>query len=89
MLRVVFIIAVVALTIYAVVEIAQADSNRVRYLPKWLWFVIAATLVGVGPILWLLLGRPLPPGRSGGAAGNAARPTVRPPDDDTDFLSRL
>ena len=35
--RVLLIIAVVMLTVYCVVEVAQSRGYRVRSMPRWLW----------------------------------------------------
>ena len=56
--RVLPVIVLAMLMIYAVVEVAQADSLRVRLMPRWLWVVAIILLPGVGAIAWLLFGRP-------------------------------
>jgi len=83
--RVLPIIVLIALTVYCTVEVAQARTLDVRYMPKWLWAVVVIGIPLVGPLAWLLFGRPLsrPQHPSG-----AARPTA-PPDDNPDFLRRL
>lgn len=80
--RVVIVIIVIALTVYALIEAIGADPGRVRLMPRWLWLAAIACLPGVGAIGWLALGRP---------AGGAPRPPRRPiaPDDDADFLRGL
>lgn len=80
MLRVVLIIAVVALTIYCAVDVAQSRRLRVRLLPHWMWAVLVIAVPVVGPLAWLATGRP------------QENPQVRPhraPDDDEDFLRGL
>ncbi|SDL50385.1 PLD nuclease N-terminal domain-containing protein [Tessaracoccus oleiagri] len=78
MLRVILIIAVVMLTVYCVVEVAQSRKYRVRTFPKWLWAFAVIAVPVVGPIGWLTLGRP---------RSEPARPLPpRAPDDDEDFL---
>ncbi|SHI77872.1 Phospholipase_D-nuclease N-terminal [Tessaracoccus bendigoensis DSM 12906] len=82
MVRVLLIIAIVMLTVYCVVEVAQAQGYRVRRMPRWLWAFAVICLPVVGPVCWLFLGRPvkqpgLPP------RGSQA------PDDDEDFLRGL
>ncbi|NLE97138.1 MAG: hypothetical protein GX596_04005 [Propionibacterium sp.] len=77
MLRVILIIAVVMLTIYCVVEVAQSRKYEVRALPKWLWAFAVIAVPVIGPIAWLTMGRPTP------------QPKYLPPrapDDDEDFL---
>lgn len=81
MARVLMIVAVVALTIYCIVEVAQSPTYRVRAMPKWLWAFAVICLPAVGSILWLAFGRPLatPPGRA----------RDQGPDGDDDFLRGL
>ena len=52
------IIIVALLTIYCVVEVAQAEPYAVRRMPRWLWatFVICVPLIGA--LCWLFFGRP-------------------------------
>lgn len=82
--RVLAVVLLVALVVYALIDASQADGNRVRLMPRWLWVVAIVLLPGVGAAGWLLLGRPtgrrLPPGQPG-------RPIA--PDDDPDFLRGL
>lgn len=73
------IVAVVMLTIYCVVELAQARGNRVRAMPRWLWLFTVICVPVVGPMAWLLAGRP----------SNQSRPRPLRPDDDDDFLRGL
>lgn len=83
MTRVIIIVAIVALTIYCTVEVAQSPKYRVRGMPKWLWAFAVICLPVVGPFSWLIWGRPnettprRPPARNQG------------PDDDEDFLRGL
>lgn len=84
MLRVAIVIAVVALTIYCTVEVAQAPASRVRNMPKWLWAVFVIVAPVLGPLCWLAFGRPTnrrPPSDNRGYSGA--------PDDDPDFLRSL
>jgi len=78
-LRVLLFVAVVMLTIYCVVELAQTKGARVRAMPRWLWLFVVICVPVIGPFAWLLAGRPAP------------RPRPRPlaPDDDEDFLRGL
>ncbi len=80
--RVVIVIIVIALTVYALIEAIGADQARVRLMPRWLWLAAIACLPGVGALGWLALGRP---------TGGTPRPPNRPiaPDDDADFLRGL
>ncbi|MFT4216653.1 MAG: PLDc N-terminal domain-containing protein [Micropruina sp.] len=81
MARVLTLVVLALLVVYCLVEVAQADPDRVRQLPRWLWVAVIILLPGLGAIAWLLVGRPVrrePPPR---------RP--RAPDDDPDFLRGL
>lgn len=82
--RVVLVLLVVALTVYALVEAAQAHSSRVRLMPRWLWIVAILCVPVAGPVSWLLFGRP----RGRGITGQQP-PRPIAPDDDPDFLRRL
>ncbi len=81
--RVLPVVIIAMLMIYAIVEVAQADPARVRVMPRWLWTVAIILLPAVGAIFWLLFGRP-----TRRDAGTGQRPP-RAPDDDPDFLRRL
>lgn len=83
MLRVLFLYVLpFALTLYALIDCAQKDETR--NLPKWGWILIILFLGVVGPIAYLIAGRPKGPyGRR--------KPKFRdlPPDDNPDFLRGL
>lgn len=82
--RVLLVLLVVAVTVYALVEASQAQPHRVRLMPRWLWVAAIICLPGLGALGWFALGRPQ--GRDLGG-GTARRPIA--PDDDPDFLRRL
>lgn len=52
-----------------------AHTDRVRFLPRWLWAVLCLAQIPLGGVLFLLIGRPWhQPGADGtGQAGAAAR----------------
>ncbi len=77
--RVLLVLVIVAVTVYALVEAAQAHPNRVRTMPRWLWLVAIIALPVLGPVGWFALGRPPAP---------QGRPPIAP-DDDPDFLRGL
>lgn len=81
--RVLAIVLLIALIVYAMVEVAQADGNRIRLMPRWLWVAAVIALPGVGALAWFLLGRPTRPTVRG-----RGRPPLAP-DDDPDFLRGL
>lgn len=78
-------VIVVLLTIYCVVEVAQAEPFTVRRMPRWLWATAIICLPLVGSVAWLFLGRPTSQSRG------LRTPTLRPtaPDDDVEFLRGL
>lgn len=82
MARVLLIIVIVMLTVYCVVEVAQARGYRVRAMPRWLWAFTVICVPVVGPVAWLMLGRPVK-GHRRIDRGHSA------PDDDEDFLRGL
>jgi hypothetical protein len=79
------VVVAVVLAIYCLVQLAQSRADLVRTLPRWLWALVIALIPVLGPVGWLVLGRPQgprpsPPPRQG-------RPLA--PDDNPDFLRRL
>ena len=81
LLRVVVVLVVIGVTVYALVDCWGSDGPSVRLLPRPLWFLVVLVPI-VGPVLWLVAGRPrdLP---------DAALPRPVAPDDDPEFLRRL
>ena len=61
---------------------------RVRALPKPLWLLLVVLVPFLGPLAWLLAGRPVAEGR-GRASSGARRTGTRAPDDDPEFLAAL
>ena len=78
--RILIILAIVMLTIYCVVEVAQSQPGQVRVMPKWLWVFIIICVPVIGPLTWLLAGRPV--------HGSTRRRSFGP-DDDEEFLRGL
>ena len=89
MLRYLPLIALVAITIYALVECAQTEPEQVRNLPKWGWLLIIIVFgpqtLGLGPIAWFIAGRP----KGKGFGGFKPKRKALPPDDNPDFLKGL
>ena len=81
LLRVVVVLVVIGVTVYALVDCWGSDGPSVRLLPRPLWFLVVLVPI-VGPVLWLVAGRPrdLP---------EAPLPRPVAPDDDPEFLRRL
>jgi hypothetical protein len=103
-LRVLPALLAVGLFVYCLVECLQSAPNEVRTLPKPVWLFVIVMPV-IGPLLWLLAGRPhrarhsRPPRspRSGpepmydsAPPAPGAGPTYPlGPDDDPEFLEKL
>jgi len=95
--RFVLAIAVLALYIYAMIDLLRSPSAEVRFLPKWLWAIVILLVFLLGPLMWLFLGRPraqYPPGGGEGGGGPGGRRGPGPrgpvaPDDDPEFLRRI
>ena len=85
---------VVGLTIYALLDAVRTPAREERTLPKWLWVLVTLFFPVVGPVLWLLLGRPKRErGARGsislpGAAQRGNTPSMASPDDDEAYLRR-
>ncbi len=97
MLRYLPVLLSLALTVYCVVDAIQTEESAVRHLPKMAWILIVLLFPVVGPVSWLVAGRPEK--QTGPVAQqrrrweqqqrerDARRP--RGPDDDPDFLKGL
>src|SRR5436305_7825343 len=81
MLRVVVVLVVVGVMVYALVDCLRADARDLRLLPRPVW-LLAILVPLVGAVVYLVVGRPV---------GGTEEPAVRPqaPDDDPEFLRRL
>ena len=95
MLRYLPVLLSLALTVYCVVDAIQTDGSRVRNLPKTAWVLVILIAPLVGPIAWLVAGRPEkqtgPVARRRWEDQQRQRDARRPrgPDDDPDFLKGL
>ena len=67
-------LVIVAVTIYAIVDVAVTPATKIRGLPKPLWFVVVFVFPLIGAILWLIVGK--------SRRGATAQPT--PPTDIVD-----
>lgn len=83
--RVIFILAVIGVTIYAVIDCFSTPDSETRGLPKPLWLLVIVALPLVGGIMWILFGRAPSPGYGGGGG----RLRTIGPDDDPDFLRSI
>jgi hypothetical protein len=87
----------IALLVFALIDCLASDESDIRALPKVVWVFIILLFSPVGPIVWLVAGRPqrVAAGRPGVWAPGAGFPeATRPrrgpaPDDDPEFLRGL
>lgn len=79
-------LAVIAITVYSVIDCVRAEDRQRRGLPAWLWVTVIIVLPGVGALVWLLVSRTAPDPRPRGYS-RPSRPVA--PDDDPDFLAGL
>lgn len=88
---------VVGLTLYTLLDALRTHQDQMRTFPKWLWIIAVIFFPVVGPLLWLLLGRPravrTPKPQQGGGFTGSRRGTPPPatssPDDDEEYLRWL
>lgn len=79
------ILIAVMLAIYAITDMAQTETEKVNFMPKWMWFALIVLVPFVGAIAWLVWGRR----SSGGGGGGGGDPRDSAPDNDPEFLRRL
>lgn len=72
-------VAVVALTIYALVDLFVTARSRLRAFPLPVWVGIIVVLPVFGPVLWLVIGKNKP----------VQTTSLTAPDDDPRFLGGL
>ncbi|MFI6425482.1 PLDc N-terminal domain-containing protein [Promicromonospora sp. NPDC050880] len=99
--RVLLILAVVGLAVYALVDVWGSEEDERGGLPRWLWVLLIVLLPLLGPISWIVVRVSARRSGAGPASGpGGSRPTPprpgprRPsgpvaPDDDPEFLWRL
>ena len=92
MVRILFFVAMIALTIYAAADWHRTPEDETPgKLPKAIWLLIilfTATIAAIGPIVWLALRWVSRAEKKQTRAPKAPqRPTA--PDDDPEFLFRL
>lgn len=72
---------VLALDVFAIVDVILIEQRRVRAVPKFVWIILIVLVPVVGAILWFFTGR-------ASASGGSQLRTVAP-DDDPSFLRNL
>ncbi|MDH6225654.1 MULTISPECIES: PLDc N-terminal domain-containing protein [Streptomyces] len=98
MLRILPLLLVLALTIYAFIDCLNTPEEDVRVLPKPVWALLILLLgtALIGPVAWLIAGKVRHGGGGGGAEDGSPRPRggqrrqrFVAPDDNPDFLKSL
>lgn len=85
--RVVFTLASIALTVFALADCIQANDDRMRGLPRWAWILLIVFVPWVGPITWLVVSRLLRDPEAVKREARFSRPLA--PDEDPEFLRKL
>lgn len=90
---------IVGLTLYTLLDAVRTPAHEARTLPKWLWVLVTLLFPVVGPLMWLILGRPKAQPAAQPAAGgprpgfgqrrSTPAPSVSSPDDDEEYLRWL
>lgn len=83
MLKALVVVAAVGFTIYCLFDVRGSAADKVRGLPRRVWFLVVLLPV-VGPLAWFTIGRPARPG-----PGPSRPPRIVGPDDDPDFLWQI
>lgn len=88
-----------ALLVYCLIDCIQSDEGDIRNLSKGWWLVLIVVVPLVGPIAWLVAGRPLatsarrsvpwPATRTAGFPEYERPRAPRGPDDDDAFLAGI
>jgi hypothetical protein len=84
MLRVILVVGLIALNLYAFILCAQTEQEQIQRLPKWAWLIIIVIFQALGSIAYLIWGRSKNPG-----PGRSGKRKIIGPDDDPDFLRNL
>lgn len=90
MLRVIAAVALLAFTVFCIVDAIQTEDDQVRGLPKPLWVVLVLIFPVAGGLAWLIAGRPT--SILDTILGDRRQSPPRGPlgpDDDPDFLKGL
>jgi hypothetical protein len=97
MLRFLPVLLLLALTLFALIDCLSREEDEIRALPKVLWVLIILLFAPIGPVAWLIAGRPRGaalPGAGRSARGDSPAGPSAPrrqvaPDDDPEFLRSL
>jgi len=53
---------IVALMVFALVDIIRRDDAQVKFMPKFVWLLLVVLLPFIGSVLWFGIGREYPEG---------------------------
>ncbi|MDR6988036.1 hypothetical protein J2Y66_002534 [Paenarthrobacter nitroguajacolicus] len=84
MLRVVGVVVVLVIFVYALVDVIRTDRHQTRGISKTAWIIVMIVLPLLGAILWFIFGRPY-----GKPSAKPVRRMPTAPDDDPEFLRNL
>lgn len=84
MLRVVGVVVVLVIFVYALVDVIRTDGRYTRGISKPAWIVVMIVLPLLGAVLWFIFGRPY-----GKPSSQPVRRHPTAPDDDPEFLRNL
>jgi hypothetical protein len=87
MLGALIAIALVAIQIYAIFDVAKSPQESVRNLPKWGWLVIVIFFGLLGSIAWFVGARTARP--NGVQRIRPGSGKIIPPDDNDEFLKKI
>lgn len=83
------VLAVLAVTIFCIIDCIQSEDHEIRNLPKIVWLLLILITPVVGSVAWFVAGRP----QTKPEAPRAQRPPISrwpsAPDDDPMFLAGL
>ena len=72
---------VLALDVFAMVDVILMDRRRVRAVPKFVWIILILLVPVVGALLWFFVGKE--------RAGGISQLRTIAPDDDPSFLKKI
>ncbi|KQR05922.1 PLD nuclease N-terminal domain-containing protein [Paenarthrobacter sp. YJN-D] len=84
MLRVIGVVVVLVVFVYALVDVIRTDRHQTRGISKTAWIIVMIVLPLLGAVLWFIFGRPY---NKPTATPVRRHPTA--PDDDPEFLRNL
>jgi hypothetical protein len=91
MLRLLPVLLLIGLTVYALIDCLSTERAQVRNLPRIAWVFVILVFPLIGSLAWLFAGRPVQTAVPDAARRTTSTPARRPlaPDDDPEFLRKL